>query len=160
VKRVLASLVEIACAVLTAALALVVFVQVLNRYVFKTPLAWSEDLAMLLFQWVAFLGAAVAVKRGKHFGIEIAVRALPPRLHEWVARLVPVPVAAVAVVLVVYGSRMVAMNTSRTFPTMELSYLWSYLPLPISGSLMLLYLGGHEVERWRERRRFRAEGRP
>jgi len=160
VRRALANTVEIACALLTGGLALVVFVQVLNRYLFKTPLAWSEDLAMLLFQWVAFLGAAVGVKRSQHFGIEIAVRALPPRLHRWAVRLVPVPVAAVAVVLVVYGSRMVAMNTSRTFPTMDLSYLWSYLPLPISGGLMLVYLGGQEIERWRQRRRAGAEGRP
>jgi TRAP-type C4-dicarboxylate transport system permease small subunit len=48
-KRLLANSVEFACAVLTGALALVVFLQVLNRYLFKTPLAWSEDLAMVLF---------------------------------------------------------------------------------------------------------------
>jgi TRAP-type C4-dicarboxylate transport system permease small subunit len=156
---VLANSVEIACAVLTAALALVVFLQVLNRYLFKAPLAWSEDLAMLLFQWVAFLGAAVGVRRAKHFGIEIAVRALPPRLHGWAARLVCVPVAAVAVVLVVQGWRLVSLNSARTFATMELSYRWSYLPLPVSGVLMLIFLVASEIQHYRARGS-EVEGRP
>jgi TRAP-type C4-dicarboxylate transport system permease small subunit len=106
------------------------------------------------------LGAAVGVKRGKHFGIEVAVRALPPRLHGWAARLVPLPVAAVALVLLAYGSHMVALNAARTFATMEVSYLWSYLPLPISGGLMLIYLGAHELERFREWRRARRGEHP
>jgi TRAP-type C4-dicarboxylate transport system permease small subunit len=69
-KKFLSNIAEWIAAILVVALAVVVFVQVFNRYVLKTPLAWSEDLAMLLFQWVAFLGAAIGVKRMRHFGIE------------------------------------------------------------------------------------------
>lgn len=143
-------LVEGVCAVAVLALALIVFVQVLNRYVMKTPLPWSEDLAMLLFQWVAFLGAALGVKRWQHFGIEVAVRALPQRAHRWVTWLVPVPVAAVALTMVVQGSVMVRMSVPRTFASMDLSYLWAYLPIPISGALMLIYLVQRLIRQWRE----------
>ena len=63
------------------ALAVVVFLQVFNRFVLKAPLAWSEDLAMLLFQWVVFLGAAVGVRRLRHFGIDLVVKKLPARMR-------------------------------------------------------------------------------
>ncbi len=159
-KRIAANSVELLCAVLTAGLALVVFLQVLNRYLFKTPLAWSEDLAMILFQWVAFLGAALGVKHAEHFGIEAAVRALPPRFRGWAVKLVPVPVAGVAVMLLVYGTRLTAMNASRTFPSMDLSYVWSFLPLPVSGGLMLVYLAARGVRCLAEARRAARGGRP
>jgi TRAP-type C4-dicarboxylate transport system permease small subunit len=150
-RKALANLVEGLCAAAVLALALVVFLQVLNRYVMKTPLPWSEDLAMLLFQWVAFLGAALAVKRWQHFGIETAVKALPQRAHRWLAWLVPLPVAAVAVTLVIQGVVMVRMSVPRTYASMGISYLWAYLPIPISGALMLLYLARRVARQWRGR---------
>jgi C4-dicarboxylate transporter DctQ subunit len=151
-RKLLSNLVEAVSALLVSALAAVVFFQVLNRYVFKAPLPWSEDLAMLLFQWVAFLGAAVGVRRARHFGIELAVKALPRRGHDLVMRVVPLFVAAVAGVMVVYGVKLVQMNSGRTFATMPLSYTWAYLPIPLSGALMLVYLAAAEIGRWRQSR--------
>ena len=55
VKKAFDNLIEGACALLMVALVVVVFIQVFNRFVLQTPLAWSEDLAMLLFQWVVKL---------------------------------------------------------------------------------------------------------
>ena len=75
--------------VLVVALAVVVFLQVFNRFVLKAPLAWSEDLAMLLFQWVVFLGAAIGVRRLRHFGIDLVVKKLPARMHRTIALMVP-----------------------------------------------------------------------
>jgi TRAP-type C4-dicarboxylate transport system permease small subunit len=149
VKRVLAEGVEWACAVLVAALAAVVFLQVFNRFVLKTPLAWSEDLAMLLFQWVAFLGAAVGVKRMRHFGIELVVKALPDRVRHRVELVVPLIMGIVAVTMIVEGFRLVTFNRTRTYSTMDLSYQWAFLAIPVGGWLMIAYLIRHEVHRWR-----------
>jgi TRAP-type C4-dicarboxylate transport system permease small subunit len=148
-RKVCGQLVEGLCAGAVLALTLVVFLQVLNRYFMKTPLPWSEDLAMLLFQWVAFLGAALAVRRWQHFGIETAVKALPQRAHRWLAWLVPVPIAAVAVTLVIQGVIMVRLSVPRTYASLGISYLWAYLPIPISGTLMLIYLGQRVARQWR-----------
>ena len=148
-RKILDHLVEGLGALAVLALALVVFLQVLNRYVMKTPLPWSEDLAMLLFQWVAFLGAALAVKRWQHFGIETAVRALPERLHRWLTWLVPVPVAAVALTMTVQGIVMVRMSVPRTYASLGISYLWAYVPIPLSGMLMLIYLAQRALRQWR-----------
>jgi TRAP-type C4-dicarboxylate transport system permease small subunit len=149
VKRVLANGVEWVSAVMVVALALVVFVQVFNRFVLQTPLAWSEDLAMLLFQWVAFLGAALGVKRMSHFGIELVVKALPERAHRWVAQVVPVCIAIVALIMITEGVTLIRVNMNRTYSTMDLSYVWTFLPIPVSGVLILLYLVGNQVRRWR-----------
>lgn len=148
-KKMLDTLIEAACATMVVALAVIVFIQVFNRFVLQTPLAWSEDLAMLLFQWVVFLGAALGVKRMRHFGIELLVRQLPERWRHRLELLTPMVMAIVALVMVVQGYTLLSLNTRRIFSTMNLSYTWAFLPIPLAGILILVYLIQVEVERWR-----------
>jgi len=148
-RKFLSNIVEWIAAVMVVALAAVVFLQVFNRFVLKTPLAWSEDLAMLLFQWVTFLGAAIGVKRMRHFGIELLVKQLPGRFHGGVEKIVHVMMGIVALAMVTQGIRLIGFNKDRIYATMNLTYTWAYLPIPLSGCLMILYLIGHEIRHWR-----------
>jgi len=148
VDKLLDRLIEAACAVSVVALTVIVSLQVFNRFVLKTPLAWSEDLAMLLFQWVVFLGAALGVKRTRHFGIELVVRKFPERMRHWVEVIIPVVMAIVALVMIVQGWALVGFNRTRTFPTMDLTYTWAFLPIPLAGVLILIYLVQLEIRRW------------
>ena len=148
-KKLFDNLIEAISAVMVVALAIIVFVQVFNRFVLKTPLAWSEDLAMLLFQWVVFLGAALGVKRMRHFGIELLIRQLPERVRHRVELLTPVVMAIVAGVMIIQGWTILSFNRTRIYSTMDLSYTWAFLPIPLSGVLILLYLIQVEIDRWR-----------
>ena len=147
--KLLDRLIEAACAVTVVALTVIVSLQVFNRFVLKTPLAWSEDLAMLLFQWVVFLGAALGVKRVRHFGIELVVRKFPERVRHRVELLTPAVMAIVALVMIVQGWILLTFNRTRTFPTMDLTYTWAFLPIPLAGVLILIYLVQLEIRRWR-----------
>jgi TRAP-type C4-dicarboxylate transport system permease small subunit len=62
----LARTVELAAAVLLAIEIGVLFSGVVARYVFASPLMWSDELASILFLWLAMLGSAVAFCRGEH----------------------------------------------------------------------------------------------
>ena len=146
-KKVLGNLVEGACMLLVVALAIVVFLQVFNRFVLKAPLAWSEDLAMLLFQWVAFLGAAVGVKRVRHFGIELVVKRMSVGARHWIEILVPFIMGIVAVTMITEGYTLIQLNRNRIYSSMDLSYIFAYLPIPISGILMIVFLIQQEARR-------------
>ena len=148
-RRLFSNIVEWIAAVMVVALAVIVFLQVFNRFVLKAPLAWSEDLAMLLFQWVVFLGAALGVRRMRHFGIELVVRHFPERMRHKVELLTPIVMAVVALVMIFQGSVILSFNTRRVFATMDLTYTWAFLPIPLSGVLILFYLIQMEVDRWR-----------
>src|SRR3546814_13995451 len=60
------SLIEIPSAVLVLAEVVILFSGIFARYVLNTPLIWSDELASLLFLWLAMLGAAVAFRRAEH----------------------------------------------------------------------------------------------
>ena len=148
-KKFFSNIVEWVAAVMVVALAIIVFVQVFNRFVLTAPLAWSEDLAMLLFQWVAFLGAAIGVKRMRHFGIELVVRKLPEKIHHKLELIVPFIMGIVALTMITEGIGLIGFNKNRIYSSMDLSYIWAYLPIPVSGCLMILYIILHEVRRWK-----------
>jgi len=151
-KKFLSNVVEYFAALLVVALAVIVFIQVFNRYVLKSPLAWSEDMAMFLFQWVSFLGAAIGVKRMRHFGIELVVRRLPENMHRTVEMIVPFFIGVVAFVMITTGYQLIQLNKSRVYASMNLTYTWTFLAIPVSGCLMILYLIWHEITGWQKKK--------
>ncbi|MDR1932000.1 MAG: TRAP transporter small permease [Spirochaetales bacterium] len=54
-----------------------IFIQVIFRYAFNSPLAWTEELARFLFIWMTFVAGVVAARRGQHIGVELIVNMLP-----------------------------------------------------------------------------------
>jgi len=68
-----------AIAVCLATMVVLVFSNVVLRYVFNSGIAISEELSRWLLVWLTFLGAIVALRRHAHLGVDTLVRALPPR---------------------------------------------------------------------------------
>ena len=77
-ERGLALLVEIPTILLLLAEVVILFMGVAARYVFHTPLIWSDELASILFLWLAMFGSAVALQRTSHMRLSYAVDRLPP----------------------------------------------------------------------------------
>lgn len=50
---------------------IIVFAQVITRFILKTPLAWSEEIARYMFIWLVWVGAAYATKENKNIKIDI-----------------------------------------------------------------------------------------
>ena len=103
VTRGLALLVEIPTVLLVAAEVVVLFCGVTARYVFHRPIIWSDELASILFLWLAMFGAAVALQRGGHMRLSYLVDRLPPRGRA-VAEVLNVGVPLLFVALVLQAS--------------------------------------------------------
>jgi TRAP-type C4-dicarboxylate transport system permease small subunit len=55
-----------------------VFGNVVLRYVFNSGIATSEELSRWLLVWLTFLGAIVALRQHAHLGVDTLVQMLPP----------------------------------------------------------------------------------
>src|SRR6476646_11536509 len=75
----LGHLVEVPVALLTAIEVLILFAGVVSRYVFHNPFTWSDELASILFLWLAMLGAVVAFRRVEHMRMSALVNNAGPR---------------------------------------------------------------------------------
>ncbi|MEH2591221.1 TRAP-type C4-dicarboxylate transport system permease small subunit [Bradyrhizobium sp. AZCC 1721] len=72
-------LLKLAIAICLAAMVVLVFTNVVLRYLFNSGIATSEELSRWLLVWLTFLGAIVALRLHAHLGVDTLVRALPPR---------------------------------------------------------------------------------
>jgi len=130
-------------AVLFGVLCVTVFYQVLVRNVLGGGGLWTFDIAQLALSWCVFVGAAIAVRRGMHYYVEV----LPPTFAKTNAVLKlcsDLAITVVAVVLLVYGFEFVDVGSATDQNTLPFSMFWNYLPLPLSGGVMLVFL----IETW------------
>lgn len=77
--QLLTSVVEIAAAILVALEIVILLVGVFARYVVHTPLPWVDELASILFLWLAMFGAALALRRREHMRMTAALGRLGER---------------------------------------------------------------------------------
>ncbi|OYV37640.1 MAG: ABC transporter permease, partial [Rhodospirillales bacterium 20-64-7] len=97
IERALRLIAEIPAAILVVAEVIVLFTGVMARYVFHAPLVWTDELASILFLWLAMLGSVIALQRSEHMRLTAVVSGLSPAGR---ARTEALASAAVAVFLV------------------------------------------------------------
>jgi len=92
----LGRLVEWLAAALVMVEICVLLAGVISRYVFHHAFVWSDELASILFLWLAMLGAVLALQKGEHMRLTAIVGLMSPR---WQARAEALAVAAPALFL-------------------------------------------------------------
>ena len=78
IERPLMRCLELLAAALVAADIAILLIGVIARYVFRSPLIWTDELAQAVFLWLGMIGAIVALNRGEHMRMTaLVVRAAP-----------------------------------------------------------------------------------
>ena len=132
-------LVEIPAALLVVAEIITLFAGVVSRYVLQQPLIWSDELASILFLWLAMLGAVVAFRRSEHMRMTAVVANARPSLRAYLD--VVATCAALAFLLLIVGpSYQYAYEESFiTTPALQISNSWRAADLPVGTCLMMLF---------------------
>lgn len=135
----------------TGLLVTLVMVNVVARYIFGFGILWAEEASRLLFVWMVFLGAYIALTRNGHMALEMGVRAMSHNVRRYVVVFGWLLIAAFLLVLVVAGSGLVntTIRFGRTTPILGLSAAWTYLAVPTSALLMTLSALEKAVHSWR-----------
>lgn len=120
----------------------VVVLQVVNRLVLHLPLIWSEEIARFAFFWVVALGAAISVRRRRHFVLDILPRraAAGPRAWRFVLDVFPdLCVLGFAVFLLVQGLDYVRAGVFRTATNSRINMAFVYAAIPLFAALTVAY---------------------
>lgn len=65
-----------------AIMLIVLFAQIVMRYLFNTPLIWSEEVARYLFVYFTFIGIGLGIRKNSHIRMEMAINLLPKKVKE------------------------------------------------------------------------------
>ena len=138
VETLLAWLVEIPAALLVVAEIVVLFVGVTMRYAFRAPIVWSDELASLLFIWLAMLGAVIAFQRGEHMRMTALVAKASPGLRATLELLAVAAPLVFLLAIVRPGLDFVEDEGFVTLPALDIPSSWRALALPVGTGLMAL----------------------
>jgi len=114
-------------------MAILVVAQVVLRYVFNDPLTWSEEMARILFIYLAFVGIGAAYGRRRHMFIDALVIELPATLKRIVEFSV-VGIASVfliAVIVITIRSIVELHRMDITTPALDYPMALVYLVIPL-----------------------------
>jgi tripartite ATP-independent transporter DctM subunit len=130
-------LVEIPAAILVVAEIVILFAGIVSRYVFQSPLVWSDELASILFLWLAMLGAVVAFRRGEHMRMTAFVNHATPARRAFLDLLAIA--AALAFLLMIAGPAWDYASEEQfvTTPALEIQNVWRAAALPVGTVLMI-----------------------
>lgn len=132
-------LVEVPAAALVAAEIVVLFAGVVSRYLLHRPLIWSDELASVLFLWLAMLGAVTAFRRGEHMRMTALVAQSRPTQRAFLDA-VAVCAALAFLILIVRPSWDYAYDESFiTTPALQISNGWRTAALPVGVGLMAVF---------------------
>ena len=150
IKKVLDHSLEVLVMVVVAVLVVDVLWQVFTRFILKDPSTWTEELAIFLLIWVSLLGAAVALGRGSHLGIDYFVGKLPAKKRLYTEVFVFLIISLFSLCVMVIGGLELVRSTfelEQLSPALGIKVGYVYLAVPISGFFLVLYAVIGLVER-------------
>ncbi|AKL94585.1 tripartite ATP-independent periplasmic transporter DctQ component [Clostridium aceticum] len=119
---------------------ILVFIQVVMRYIFNQSLSWSEELCRYIFVWQVWLGASLGFRTNNHIAIEMIYDKLKGKskiIYSLVSNSITL---AFNIFLVRYGFQLVeTMITRGTVSSgMRMPLYIVYLSVPVS-SLAIVF---------------------
>ena len=127
----------VACLVVTTVL---IFLQVILRYVFNYSLLWAEELSRYLFVWESWLGISMGARMGEHITVEMFVGKLHGRSRLIVSTLADIAVFTISAIVAWQGIKM-CINLSAMgsiTPVLKISKAIPYAAVPVGCGLMCI----------------------
>jgi tripartite ATP-independent transporter DctM subunit len=118
---------------------IILFAGVIARYVLHQPLIWSDELASMLFLWLAMLGAAVAFRCSEHMRMTAVIAGARPAVRAYLDVVATCAALAFLLLIVRPAYEYAYEESFITTPALQISNSWRAAALPIGVCLMALF---------------------
>ena len=121
-----------------SAILVIVFLQVIFRYVLGTSMGGSEEIARYILIWIIWISASYAVKTNRHIRVEYIKKFIPSSVEKGLEIAVLLVWFCFALFLAINGTGIVQKieMTGQTSPSNSIPMWIAYLVIPVSGTLM------------------------
>jgi tripartite ATP-independent transporter DctM subunit len=137
-NAVLGHVVAVPAALLVLAEIAVLSAGIVARYVFRSPIVWSDELAGILFLWLAMFGSVIAFQRGEHMRMTAIVGILSVEVRTFLDVVAAAASLAFLALIVWPAYEFAADEAFVTTPALEIVNSWRAAALPIGLGLMLI----------------------
>ncbi len=134
----LEKLVDFLSKVAVVAMTGLVLVQIVQRYVLAAPFSWVEEMTVFLMIWMAFMGAAVAVRRGGHIAMTLLVERMPAKWARALFYLSTGAIIVFAAIVAWQGFRLVDSVGQQRSAALGLPMTIPYMVVPLGAVLIMV----------------------
>lgn len=129
----------VACASVSV-MAILVFINVIARFIFNSPLAVTDEMSCYLFVLMSFMGTAIAARRKAHLGLTIVTEHLKPETAKKIQVLMYVISAVFCLLIVIFGIEMVISQYAMGQQTATMQWPeWIYgLFVPVGATFAMI----------------------
>jgi len=138
IDRAIGTVVEPLAALLVIVEIAILSAGVFTRYVLGNPLVWSDELATIVFLWLAMLGAVVAYRRGEHIALSVLVRRSPPRMRAILEAISSVVTAIFVIELIPATLKFFKQEQIDLTPALAIPRSYEVLAIIVCLSLVLI----------------------
>jgi tripartite ATP-independent transporter DctM subunit len=131
------AVIEAASAALVVIEIVVLFCGILARYVFHRPLVWSDELASLLFLWLAMLGSVLAFRASEHMRMTALVSKASGSLCRFLELIALFATVAFLIFILHPALAYVEDETIVVLPALDISTGWRAAAMPVGIALMI-----------------------
>ena len=136
-KKIIKNLEEYIGGALFSIMFIILVMQIFSRQILNAPLIWSEELARLIFVYVAMIGVVLGIKHSQHVGITILSDKFPPLLEKIMNIIKDIGVFIIIIILFKVGMSITIRKSSLDLVSLGISSGYLYAALPIGSVFMM-----------------------
>ena len=139
----IASLGRVLGILFTISIILTLSAGVVSRYIFNSPIFWTDEVARMLLIWSIFIGAALGFRKGEsisHIGMDYFVSLLPPKPKKIVVRLTLLLNALFGVLMLIIGTAFFIQTITFRTAALEISKGFIYVCLPVFAVMTIVFV--------------------
>ncbi|WP_461206220.1 TRAP transporter small permease [Clostridium sp. DL1XJH146] len=149
-KKLAQKLYKIEDAILIACLGimgLVLFFQVVMRFVFDSPLMWSEELVRFIQIWIAFLGIGYGIRAESHISMVIVYNKFSEKMQQVISIISNIFILGCFLVFIPHAYNFVEMQHNIASSAMGIKMSIVYIPVVIGSVVYIFYCIADSVSR-------------
>ena len=129
------------CGLMILAVTIVLFVNVVLRYVFNASTSWSEEFIRYGFIWITFIGGAICVRQGSHVNVDL----LANYLNKTGQKVLFLITSVIALVFIVWLGKLgldttiFNFETGQKSPGLSIPIFYVYIAIPLGCLLMVIH---------------------
>lgn len=121
-----------------AAMAFIIFANVLLRYTTSQSIEWAEEVARYLMVWLTFIGAGPVLRYGGHIAVDNLQDALPKKMAILIRIFIAILIFGFFGFMIYFGALYVERAHFQMTPTTQISMGWVYASIPVGGLILMI----------------------
>ncbi len=117
----------------------VMFLEVVFRYFFRHPFLWTDEYTRLALIWMTFIGMVIGVKKGSHITIDFLLKMFPLPWQTFLRIAMKIIFVGFCILMILNGFQLTKLKFGIPTPALEWSWGLFYLPLVVSGVLIIFW---------------------